>query len=121
MDETGPKRDTYRAGHPSLARRVLFTNAEPGSPDAAFVILNDAVRDSAKIRAYVQKGYLVRTRADSNTKEARASDFRSFEAAQRAGAQIITTDYYAKSQFFPSNYMIQFSNGGYLRQNPVVR
>ena len=121
LDETGPKRDTYRAGHPSLTGRVLFTNAEPGSPDAAFVILNDAVRDSAKIRAFVQRGYIVRTRADSDTKEARATDYRNFEAAQRAGAQIITTDYYAKSQFFPSNYVIRFSNGGYLRQNPVVR
>lgn len=121
LDEGGPKRETYRAGHPSLEGRMLFTNSEPGQPDAAFVILNRAVRDSAKIRALVQRGYLVRTRADADTKEARASDYSSFEAAQRAGAQIITTDYYVKSQFFPSNYLIRFAEGGYLRPNPLLR
>ncbi len=120
LDETGKTRATYLAGHPSLAGRVLFTNAEPGTPDAAVVILNNAIGDSAKIRTYVQRGYLVRTRADSDTKQARANDYRSFDAAQRAGAQIITTDYYAKSQFFPSNYVIRFPDGGYIRQNPVV-
>ena len=120
LDETGHKRDLYRAGHPSLAGRVLFTNTEPGSPDAAFVILNNPIADSAKIRAYVRAGYLVRTRADADTKEARINDYRGFEAAQRDGAQIITTDYYARSQFFPSTYIIRFDNGGYLRPNPLL-
>lgn len=121
LDEQGRKRDAYRAGHPSLEGRVLFTNADPGSPDAAFVILNNSIGDGAKIREYVRKGYLVRTRADSDTKQARTNDYRNFTAAQESGAQIITTDYYAKSQFFPSTYVIKFPDGGYLRPNPVVR
>ncbi len=121
LDETGRKRDLYRMGHPALEGRVLFTNTEPGNPDAAFVILNNPRADSAKIRDYVQKGYLVRTRADSDTKEARANDYRSFEAAQKSGAQIITTDYYAKSEFFASSYIIRFVNESYLRPNPLLR
>jgi hypothetical protein len=116
LDETGRKRDAYRAGHPSLAGRVLFTNADPGSPDAAFVILNNSLGDGLKIRELVQKGYLVRTRADADTKQARTNDYHNFEAAQMAGAQIITTDYYAKSQFFPSTYIIRFGDGSYLRE-----
>jgi hypothetical protein len=119
LDETGAKRATYRAGHPSLAGRVLFTNGEPGTPDAAFVILNNSVEDKPQIQSLVRKGYLVRTRADADTKEARTNDYRSFEAAQASGAQIITTDYYARSQFFPSDYIVRFSDGSYLRPNPL--
>ncbi len=121
LDEIGTKRSTYLAGHPSLTGRVLFTNAEPGTPDAAFVILNNSMEDSTKIRELVGKGYLVRTRADADTKQARANDYRSFEAAQRAGAQIITTDYYNRSAFFPSTYSVRFADGSYLRPNPVFR
>ncbi|MCY7357730.1 MAG: phosphatidylinositol-specific phospholipase C1-like protein [Rudanella sp.] len=121
LDETGPKQAAYLAGHPSLQGRMLFTNADPGTPDAAFVILNNSIGDSAKIREFVRKGYLVRTRADADTKQARTNDYRNFEAAQQSGAQIITTDYYAKSQLFPSNYIIRFAEGGYLRANPLVR
>lgn len=121
LDETGPKRAAYIAGHPSLKDRLLFTNSEPGTPEAAFVILNNAVDDQNRIRALVKKGYLVRTRADSDTKQARTNDYRSFEAAQRSGAQIITTDYYAKSNFFPSDYVVRFPEGGYLRPNPMMR
>ncbi|ARK11132.1 phosphatidylinositol-specific phospholipase C1-like protein [Fibrella sp. ES10-3-2-2] len=121
LDEQGRKREAYRAGHPSLQGRVLFTNASPGSPDAAVVILNNSIDDGATIREYVQKGYLVRTRADADTRQARTNDYRNFTAAQESGAQLITTDYYAKSTFFPSTYLIRFPDGGYLRPNPVVR
>ena len=121
LDETGPKRDTYLAEHPALEGRMLFTNSEPNTPDAAFMILNDPMADGPKIRTMVEKGYLVRTRADADTKQARTNDYHDFEAAQQSGAQIITTDYYAKSTFFPSTYVIRFSGGGYLRKNPVVR
>ena len=121
LDETGAKRDLYRAGHPSLAGRMLFTNGVPGTPDAAVMILNDPIKEGAMIRQMVQKGYLVRTRADADTKQARTNDYRSFEAAQQSGAQIITTDYYAKSKHFPSDYLLRFADGSYLRPNPAFR
>lgn len=121
LDETGPKRAGYIAGHPSLKGRALFTNSEPGTPEAAFLILNNAISDGPTIREMVKKGYLVRTRADSDTKQARTNDRRNFDAACQSGAQIITTDYYAKSQFFPSDYTVRFPEGSYLRPNPMVR
>ncbi|CCH53063.1 hypothetical protein BN8_02126 [Fibrisoma limi BUZ 3] len=121
LDETGDKRAAYIAGHPSLKGRVLFTNAEAGTPEAAFLILNDPIADGTKIRELVKKGYLVRTRADADTKEARLNDKRKFEAACASGAQIITTDYYVKSQHFPSDYSVSFDGGTYLRLNPSLR
>jgi hypothetical protein len=66
----------------------------------------------------VKKGYMVRTRADSDTREARANDKSSFVAACASGAQIITTDYYYKSKFFTSDYVVSFENNTYIRKNP---
>jgi len=71
MDQR-PVGPIYLAGHPSLRGRVLFTNAEPGEPDAAFIERNDG--PAADITALVKKGYLIRTRTDADTKEARTND-----------------------------------------------
>ncbi|WP_041952331.1 phosphatidylinositol-specific phospholipase C1-like protein [Spirosoma spitsbergense] len=119
LDETGTKRAAYINGHPSLKGRTLFTNSEPGTPEAAFLIMNDPRKDEVRITELVKKGYLVRTRADADTREARQNDYRSFEAAQRSGAQIITTDYYRPSTHFKSDYIIHFSDKGYVRVDPV--
>jgi len=119
LDEKGPKQATYIQGHPSLKGRVLFADAEPGTPEAAIHILNNARHDQAAIKALVEKGYIIRTRADSDTQEARRNDRRSFEAAMQSAAQIISTDYYQKSMQFASNYVISFPDGGYFRLNPL--
>lgn len=82
---------TYVAGHPALAGRVLFTNAEPGQPDAAFVEENEGTPEA--IAALVKQGYLVRTRADADTVEGRSGATARRDAALRSGAQIVSTDY----------------------------
>jgi len=120
LDETGVKRDLYIAGHPSLKGRMLFTNSEPGTPEAAIRIINSAKQNVALIRDLVKKGYIIRTRADSDTQEARNNDRSSFEAALQSGAQIITTDYYQKSTHFTSDYQISFNGGTYFRPNPLL-
>jgi hypothetical protein len=51
---------------------MIFTNSTPGDPDAAFVKLNDPF-DPA-IPTTVAAGYIVRTRADADTVEARTGD-----------------------------------------------
>ena len=121
LDETGEKRAAYVQGHPSLAGRVMFANAEPDTPEAAWLIMNEPIRDLKKIRKMVRKGYIVRTRADANTQEARENDQSKFEAACQSGAQIITTDYYRKSTHFPSDYVIRFDKDEpYFRVNPLT-
>jgi hypothetical protein len=119
LDETGDKRAAYIQGHPSLQGRVLFADATPGTPEAAILIMNDPVRDINKIKDMVKKGYIVRTRADADTEEARRNDKSHFEAACQSGAQIITTDYYLKSTHFKSDYAISFEGGKYFRANPL--
>ena len=117
LDENKGKTDDYIKNHASLKGRVLFTNSPVGTPEAAFLILNDAIKDLEKIKENVRKGYFVRTRADSDTREARTNDCRSFEAAKASGAQIISTDYYIKSTLFPSNYSVSFDGKSYFRKN----
>ena len=68
----------------------------------------------------VKKGYIIRTRADADTKEARVNDRSGFVAACNSGAQIITTDYYLKSTHFKSEYVVFFETGDkYFRPNPL--
>jgi len=119
LDDGGAKRDLYMQGHPSLKGRVLFARAEPGIPEAAALILNNP--EDEQIPELVKQGYLVRTRADANTIEARANDYTHFEKACQSGAQIITTDYYQPSQFFGSPYHIVFADSTYVRVNPLFK
>ena len=121
LDETGEKRATYVQMHPAGKGGVLFANALPGTPEAAILIMNNPVKDNAAIQELVKKGYIVRTRADADTEEARRNDKSTFEAACRSGAQIITTDYYKKSTYFPSDYSISFDGGTYFRLNPLFK
>ena len=118
LDNSGKKRDVYKEGHPSLKGRVVFINAEPGTPEAAALFRNNP--EDKTIPELVKKGYIIRTRADADTKQARANDYSHFEAAKKSGAQIITTDYYLPSKIFPSSYQISFDNKAYVRVNPVT-
>lgn len=117
LDNNGAKKDLYALNHPSLKGRVIFINAEPGKPEAAALFRNNP--EDASIADLVKKGYLIRTRADADTKEARKNDYTHFNQAKASGAQIITTDYYLPSTFFNSPYQIKFDDGSYERINPV--
>ncbi len=119
LDATGRKRSAYMQGHPSLAKRVMFANADPGTPEAALMIRNNP--KDVQIPVLVKKGYIIRTRADADTKQARNNDYSDFEAACKSGAQIITTDFYQKSTHFKSDYAISFADGKYLRANPIFK
>lgn len=118
FDTHDQKRTDYMAGHPSLKGRVLFTDADPGTPEAATMIRNDA--KDPEISVLVKKGYIIRTRSDADTQEARTNDRSVLNAAMKSGAQIITTDYYQKSKLFKSDYVVAFDgNNKYFRRNPL--
>jgi calcium-dependent phosphoinositide phospholipase C len=110
----------YVAGHPSLKGRVIFTNAEPGSPDAAFTEQNDPLKDPALIPSLVKKGYLVRARTDADTVQGRSGDTKMREAAMASGAQILSSDYYFGEKASWSGFSVNFPNGEVARCNPVV-
>lgn len=116
LDNEG-KRDAYRDGDPRLAGRVLFTNSSPGEPDAAFVKRNDPFDD--EIPDLVRAGYMVRTRADADTHEARNGDTAPREAALASGAQYVSTDYPVPNPSFGTGYFVEIPDGTPGRCNPI--
>nr|WP_315196145.1 phosphatidylinositol-specific phospholipase C1-like protein [uncultured Flavobacterium sp.] len=115
LDEKEDKINRYLENHASLKNRILFVNSHEGNPEAAFRIINDPIKDFDYIKELVSKGYMVRTRADSDTKQARANDYISFEKAKASGAQVISTDYYLPSKLFKSDFKISFENNTFER------
>jgi len=110
----------YVAGHPSLKGRVIFTNAEPGSPDAAFVEQNDPLKDPALIPSLVKKGYLVRSRTDADTVQGRSGETKMRDAAMASGAQILSSDYYFSEKASWSGFSVNFPKGEIARCNPII-
>lgn len=121
MDNGGGYRTDYLAGHPTLEGRVMFTNASPGDPDAAFVKVNSSRENVAYIQGLVAAGYVVRTRADSETIEAREGDTSARDAAFASGAQWVSTDYPVASyaEPFGTGYVVEIPGGTVARCNPV--
>jgi hypothetical protein len=99
--------------------RPMFSNTEPDNPHAAFFIMNDPVQQVKDIAERVKQGFMVRTRSDADTKEARTGDKSRFEAAIRSGAQVISTDYYLKSLSPDKDFEISF-DGKYNQCNPLL-
>jgi Phosphoinositide phospholipase C, Ca2+-dependent/Beta-galactosidase len=118
LDNGGSIRDLYLQGHPALQGRLLFVNVPPDNPAAAWMEENDPVAGFAKIQEWVKAGFLVRTRADADTLEARRNDTQRRDRAFASGAQFISTDYPEPNPAF-SNYFVQFGEGVDVRNNPV--
>ena len=108
----------YAEGHTSLRGRILFTNAEPGAPDAAFIEQNNASVES--IDTLVHEGYLIRTRSDSDAKQARTNDTTRRDAMLASGAQIISTDYPA-SEPAASGFVVELPQRAIARCNPLLK
>lgn len=117
LDNGGTIRDEYIADHPSLAGRAMFTDSEPGTPEAAFIKRNDP-SDFVAIQELVSQGYMVRTRADADTEQARSGDTTRRDAALESGAHFVSTDYPVPDPRF-SDYQVTIPGDNVARCNPV--
>ena len=88
------------------------------NPAAAWFKINDPVRDFDRIQRLVKAGYLVRTRADADTKQSRANDPSQRQKALASGAQFVSTDYPEPDRRF-SEYQVRLPGGVVARVNPV--
>jgi hypothetical protein len=107
----------YLLGHPALQGRLIFTNAKPGESDCAFTEENEGTQ--AAISALVRKGYLVRTRTDADTQQARTNDTSRRDIALASGAQILSTDYPASEPSPWSAYLVSLPERAIVRCNPI--
>ncbi len=119
LDEPPAKVAVYRGARRSLEGRVFFVNTDEASPAAAYLTLNDPVRDADRIRRAVAAGFIVRTRADANTREARADDVVPRDTALAGGAQYVSTDYLWPDPRLAGGYHVALPGGRIARCNPV--
>lgn len=120
----GASNNFYLQNHPSLRDRIMFLTTTENKNEAAFLQYNDASRDENKIITAVQKGFIIRTRADGPNNQNRTNDYTEQNAAFRSGAQIISTDYYRPDPRYTTNsqfkdYKCRFPNNDLARINPI--
>lgn len=94
--------------------RPMFVYGQPGEPETAFVIRNEPQGKEDEIRTLTEM-YLVRTRTDAGTLEARSLDYSRYNAVIKSKAQIITTDYYRADPSI-SNFVVSLES---FKQNPL--
>jgi hypothetical protein len=120
LDNGGRVKAAYLDGHPSLAGRLLFTDSSPGEPEAAFVKRNDPLgSNEEQIRDLVAAGFIVRTRADADTAEARTGNTQPRDTAIASAAQFVSTDFPAPDPAYSSGYFVQIPGGMPARCNPI--
>jgi hypothetical protein len=119
MDLSPEANAPYAEGHPSLAGRVAFMTTFPDAPEAAYFTMNEPLKEGDLIKSRVAQGFLIRTRADADTREARSGDTARRDAAFATGAQFVSTDYQDPDPRFKTGYSVQLPGGGASRCNPV--
>lgn len=118
--DTGEAKQAYLDGHPTLEGRVMFTDSGPGEASGAYLKVDDPLADGDRITELVEQGFLVRTRADADTAEARAADTARREAALASGAQFVSTDYPVPDEDLGNDYFVEIPGGVPARCNPVT-
>ncbi|GAA0456407.1 MULTISPECIES: Ca2+-dependent phosphoinositide-specific phospholipase C [Sphingomonas] len=120
LDVRAAVSELYRSGHPSLAGRAMFGWYPDDQPESAIQIVQDPLVDGDRIRNWVAKGVVVRTRTDANTVEARRRDYSKADAAMASGAQAVSTDYYPGAPNpLRTNFTITLPQGAMARCSPV--
>jgi hypothetical protein len=120
IDEPPKVVAVYRGDRKSLEGRVCFVNSpSEDASEAAYLTLNEPLELQARIRKDVRDGYIVRTRADADTYEARKNDRTRQVLAFASGAQYVSSDYMQPDARF-GPYETHLPGGGVARRNPVA-
>ncbi|NBN97798.1 MAG: hypothetical protein EBV19_00930 [Flavobacteriia bacterium] len=91
-------------GYPSNGVAFIYGNVRDSN--CVFLIRNEPAEHQEEITE-LTRSFIVRTRADAGTLEARANNYQRLRAALLSGAQIISTDYYRLNPSF-SDYVVPF-------------
>jgi hypothetical protein len=116
LDDPEPQ-DAYAALIDAGVAPLLFVARHENDPHTAWLMRPKP--DRRRIRPLVEAGFLVYTRADANSAEARRSDYTAAEEALASGAQLISTDYPTPNPAV-GPYAVSF-RGKYVRCNVILR
>lgn len=115
FDNSDAVRKAYTRDLTSLDGRLLFVDSSPSEPFAALAILNNPLPQAAQIKAALDAGMLVRTRALSVEDEPSQQEV---DAALASGAQWISTDFPEPTDGQP--LWLDIPGGEPARCNPVT-
>jgi hypothetical protein len=93
LDDSPQKATLYAGPNQTLEGRPLFVAMDENSPLASFICVDDPMKDGLRISSDVAQGFIVKTRADEDTREARNGNTARREAAFSSGAQFVVTDF----------------------------
>jgi len=105
--------------HSKLQGKIMFVQSKSDDEYAAFLLLDNAIQRKAEIEEAVKMGYLVRTRADIDTYEAKINDKKRATAAFNSGAQVVSTDYFKPGNAYGTEYFVELPSGKPARINPL--
>jgi hypothetical protein len=117
IDNGGTIRDRYLKAVGD-SDPLAFVSVAPTHPWAGWMKVNDPVGGFQQIQNLVKRGFMVRTRADADTRQSRENDTSRREKAFASGAQFISTDYPEPNEKF-SDYQVRFKENIIARRNPV--
>ena len=109
----------YTHNRPNLEKRIMFVQSTITDTFGAFLLLDNAIVRQKEIQEAVKNGFIVRTRSDIETWEAKVNDHTRAVAAFTSGAQVVTTDFFRPGNNYGTKYVVTIPGGGEARKNPV--
>lgn len=103
----------------SLENRLMFMESEPDDNFAAFILRDNAIVRQQEIQKMVQQGFMVRTRSDIETYEAKVNDPTRSKAAFSSGAQVVSTDFFRSGNTYGTPYFVKPPQDKDYFANPV--
>ena len=119
LKDSAEKITTYQGARKSLEGRAMFVTADENSPAAAIVAVDDPISGAPRIAAAVKAGFIVTTRADADTLEARSNDASRRTAALASGAQYVATNFMMPDKKI-GPYQVQLAQPGIAACNVVL-
>lgn len=120
LTATGPSGAiAYLDKHENLKGRVAFLRAEPKDDYAAFLLIDNAIVRKEEIPQYVKDGFIVRTRSDIETYEAKINDMTRANVAFNSGAQVVSTDFELPGNEYGTPYVIKLPGNDVARCSPI--
>jgi hypothetical protein len=118
--DEGPFATTYSHGDGHLDDRLMFVRGRTEFGFGVFTKEDDLGVAGAPERAAhdIGRGFLVRTRSDTDGREAREGDLARFEQALASGSHMISTDFPRGTEV--DGYVMDMPEGTPARCNPVT-
>jgi hypothetical protein len=104
-------------GNGLWGKRMFVTDVDMHNRHAGFLAMDEPVENEWRIKDYVARGFMVRTRSD-DLPTFGGNRWVKLDAALRSGAHVILTDY--PEAYYIQDYAVYMPGGTPMRCNPIT-